>query len=59
MAGGILTVCFTFGVEQWVEVGFEGLLDVDMLDLKVDPTSVGLPPQPVVEDKLVPSITDN
>ena len=46
MAGGILTVCFTFGVEQWVEVGFEGLLDVDMLDLKVDPTSVGLPHQP-------------
>ena len=37
-----------FGVGQWVEdqPHFEVLLDVDMLDLKVDPTSVGLAHQP-------------
>ena len=43
-----MTVCFTFGVGEWVEasLGFEGLLGFDELDLKVDPTSVGLAHQP-------------
>ena len=48
MAGRILTVGLTFGVEQLVEasLGFEGLLDFVVLVLKVDPTSVGLAHQP-------------